>query len=117
MRLQRMSRSLTNHLRAANDSSKPARVSECATSLTVSVLMGRFANGFFKGGRQVLDEGLDQHPGRIGGDHNDPLSSPRQPIPFGVVPVEYPILLQRTEIGNCSRIGFRNVGGTRAIIR
>ena len=43
---------------------------------------------FSKGSRQVLDERLDKHPGGIRGDHDDLLSSLRQPIPFGVGPVE-----------------------------
>src|SRR5579863_3030545 len=117
MHLQRMSRFWTNHPGAANGSSKSLCVSESAMGLTVSIPSSGVADGLFEGSRQVLDEWFDQHPGGIGGNHNDLLSSLRQTIPLGVGPVEYPILLQRTEIRNRSGIGLRNVGRTRAIIR
>src|ERR1700720_137225 len=117
MHPQRMSRSSTNHLRAANGSSERPRAREFQIGLTVSVPLNCVADGLLEGSGQVLDEGLDKHPGGIGGNHNDLLSSLRQPIPFGAGLVEYPILLQGTEIRNCSNIGLRNVARGRTVIR
>src|ERR1700693_1390121 len=106
MHPQKMSRSLTNHLRAANGSSERPRARDFRTRLTVSVPWYCFADGFLESSRQVLNEGLDKHPGGIRGDHDDPLSSLGQPIPFGVGCIEYPILLQGTKIRNRSSIGL-----------